>query len=408
MSAWYPVSAQLTVDIYPTEEFMVSQMLMGDSSTKIWNVQFQGAHASRGIFYSKNTVVPIEEGLIISTGSAITAPGPDKGPGFTTSNLRPGDKQLQDLTGITTYDATWISFEFEATHDLIRFNYVFASEEYPEYVGSTFNDLFGFFLTDLETGEVKNLAVIPNTNLPITVNNINHRLHENFYIPNPQNNETQIEFDGMTKPLIAYSEVIPGKKYKIRIVIADVGDDAFDSGVFLEGKSFKSEVKELFFKENTTYFEAFTNQNNPVLVDIPTSEEKSTTLSISDHVEQPKEKMEAHPIQTDSVIIYFGFDEFTASPNQLQQAYNTLKNINLQHYKIQIIGHTDQKGTQRYNQNLSEKRAQYIEDWFKNNFNLSPSQVAGRSFNQLAQTQMDSKARAENRRVVIIFSSKNS
>ena len=139
-------NAQLKVDTYPTEQFMITKMLMGDSSTKIWNVQFHGTHGARGVFYSNNTVIPIKEGLLISSGFAKSAMGPNKGQGYTTSNHSKGDLELETLAGMKTYDATWISFEFEATHNIIRFNYIFASEEYPEYVGSTFNDVFAFFL----------------------------------------------------------------------------------------------------------------------------------------------------------------------------------------------------------------------------------------------------------------------
>lgn len=413
--------AQLKVDIYPTEEFMITQMLMGDSSTNIWNVQFKGTQGARGIFYSENTVMPISEGLLISSGSVKSVIGPNKGPGYSTSNRSKGDLRLQTLAHIKTYDATSISFEFEAKNNLIRFNYVFASEEYPEYVGSTFNDVFAFFLTDLENGDTKNLAVIPNTDLPITVNNINHKQHKNFYLPNSPDPKKQIEFDGMTQPLIAYSEVIPGKKYQIQIVIADAGDDAFDSGVFLEGKSFKSEDKANFFKENTSYFEAFHDANLALLetesnvvsnvvkttLSTPISkvmEDQNENLPPPSPTPISNEKKHGPDTKNDSIIIYFGFDAYEPLPNELAAAKIKLVQMNLENSKIQIIGHTDQIGTNSYNQLLSMNRALTIKNWFFTNFTNSIATVKGVSFHQLAQNQNNQKSWAKNRRVVILIS----
>lgn len=408
--------SQMRVDIYPTEKFMVSNILMADSSIKVWNVSFHGTHEARGVFYNSGTPIAIEQGLILTTGHATNAQGPNKGTGFTSSNSSRGDQDLHFLAKFKTYDATSISFDFSATNDLIRFNYVFASEEYPEYVGSTFNDVFGFFLTDLETGEMTNLAVIPNTELPITVNNINHRKHENFYVNNSfgENNGPTIEYDGMTKTLIAYSEVVPGRKYNIKIAIADVGDDAFDSGVFLEGNSFRSEDKKTFYKMNTSYFKAFGNseitpqiasqENKPSAITEQIIEEKQIE-DMTSEVQVPRMEKPLAP-QLDSIIIYFDFDKSQASDTQLKIAQQKLNEIPLEHYDLTISGHTDQKGSHNYNLTLSQKRAFFIKNWILNHYKTNIIAVKGFSFDQLAHTQTHDSARAKNRRVVIRFSLK--
>lgn len=406
--------SQLVVDVYPTEEFMITNMLMGDSSTKIWNVQFQGAHESRGVFYAKNTVIPIKEGLILTTGNAKAAAGPNKGSGFTGSNRTKGDQDLHFIANYKTYDATVISFEFEATYDLVRFNYIFASEEYPEYVGSTFNDVFGFFLTNLETGEVTNLAVIPNSTKPITVNNINHVTHSNFYIPNSKIKSEQIEFDGLTTPLIAYSEVTPGSKYRIKIAIADVGDDAFDSGVFLQGKSFKSELKTDFYRSNTQYFDAFKDdqisqkntlktETSEVVLAPKKSELKEENTTSSKMAE--KKKMVNKKTQ-DSIIVYFDFDKSVPNSTELKRIEEQLNLIPVNTYSVTLKGHTDQVGSNRYNQQLSENRAQYVSSWLTKNYQANILVLKGYSYNQLAQTQTTPSARTKNRRVVILFEQK--
>tara|TARA_R110002050_G_scaffold204327_1_gene339532 strand:+ start:19489 stop:20661 length:1173 start_codon:yes stop_codon:yes gene_type:complete len=390
---------------------MIQKMLLSDSTVKIWNIQFVGAHDARGLFYSKNTPIPISEGILLSTGNAVSAQGPNKGVGFTTSHFTKGDKDLHFLAKFKTYDATYISFDFQPTQDIIRFNYVFASEEYPEYVGSSFNDVFGFFLTDLTTGEITNLAVIPNTNFPITVNNINHKTRENFYIENSKGKDALIEFDGLTKKLIAYSIVKPGNKYRIKIAIADVADDAFDSGVFLEGKSLRSENKKDFFDHNQDYFEAFSTASLEPVVDQITPEKIAPLDKEKPSIEVPevKEQIKNTTPKTnklDSITIYFDFDKKVPTPFELKRLTAELNNLNLANYTMQVKGHTDQKGTDKYNQNLSENRAEYIANWLFKNYQIKPKTTQGFSYHRLANPKNDPHSRSKNRRVTIYLHSK--
>lgn len=376
-------------------------MLIGNESVKVWNVEFGGAHDARGVFYNKNTPIPIEEGIILSTGHAISAIGPNKGTSFTGVNNTKGDPDLRYIAKYKTFDASWISFEFEAVNNLIKFNYVFASEEYPEYVGSAFNDAFGFFLTDLETGKMTNLAVIPNTEKAITVNNINHQLHRNFYIKNQYGRKAKIEYDGLTALLIAYSQVVPGRKYRIKITIADVADNAFDSGVFLEGKSFISQEKNEFFKQNTLYFDAFLNDTivmvkPPVLSNKPKSSSKSKSV--------PKRDTKS---RIDSLVILFNFDIETPTHKSLQEAQKRLSKMDCTKYRFKVIGHTDQKGSSEYNIELSKKRAEYVKNWLNKNYHTHLTEVEFKSFNQLINSQTTETARAQNRRVVIYYKAKN-
>ena len=389
--------AQLRVDIYPTEEFMVTEMLIGDSSVSVRNVKFVGSHDARGVFYNRETPLEISEGIILSTGHAINAQGPNKGVGFTTSNRTKGDQDLHYLAKYKTYDATYISFDFTPKDNLIRFHYVFASEEYPEYVGSTFNDVFGFFLTDLKTGEVTNLAVIPNTEIPITVNNINHKKHADFYIKNVEGKEALLEYDGLTKPLIAYSEVIPGRQYRIKIAIADVADDAFDSSVFLEGKSFKSEPLNVFFERNTTYFASFSTPNSTY----EPAQTETTSKKLT-----PKPKVKPTPVipqnkQVDSLIVYFDFDKDIPSVQELSRFKHQLDKVNLKEYDIVVSGHTDQVGNYDYNKILSVKRARYISKYLTNNYDITLTQVIGKSFSNLVYNGNSKPEFKKNRRVVI-------
>ena len=378
-------------------------MLIGNESVKVWNVEFGGAHEARGVFYNENTPIPISEGIILTTGHAKAAQGPNKGTAFTGVNNTKGDGDLRYIAQYKTYDASWISFEFEAINNLIKFNYVFASEEYPEYVGSAFNDAFGFFLTDLETGKMTNLAVIPNTDIAITVNNINHKDHSNFYIQNAYGNKAMIEYDGLTALLIAYSEVVPGRKYKIKVSIADVSDNAFDSGVFLEVKSLVSQDKEEFFKDNTLYFEAFTNDQIMVVKPQTKTEKKENKPSIKTTSSTKKYTKN----QIDSLVILFDFDKETPTQQSLQIAQKRLSKMDCSKYRFKVVGHTDQKGSSEYNIQLSKKRANYVKNWANKNFHTQITEVQFNSFNQLINSQSTETARAQNRRVVIYYKAKN-
>lgn len=398
----FSAKAQLIVDIHPTEAEIIQQLLKADESVKINNITFGGAHEARGVFYSKNTPLPIDSGFLLTTGFALGARGANNVQDFTGSNKMKGDKDIHFLAGYKTYDAAYIQFDFTTTQSIIKFDYVFASEEYPEYAGSPFNDMFAFLLTDLESGEAQNLAVIPNTTIPIMVNTLNHRTYADFYIDNSMEIKSGygIQYDGLTQPLIAYANVTPGKKYRIKIVIADVGDDALDSGVFIKAKSFESVPSADFYADNENYFESFQNQT----MDTKSTATKTKKVLIDTISVETDSKSKATGIP-DSIIVYFDFDQSAPIPKSLAAALKKIQPIDAQTHQLILIGHTDQIGSMAYNQNLSKARTQNIAQSILEiaQYNMSTS---WESYRQLAIKKLDSKSRSKNRRVVIYISSK--
>ncbi|WP_200959875.1 choice-of-anchor L domain-containing protein, partial [Cylindrospermopsis sp. CR12] len=145
----------------------------------------------------------------------------------------------------TGKDAAVLEFDFVPTNSFLTFNYVFASEEYNEWVSTQFNDVFGFFVTD-SLGVTTNIAVIPGTTTPIAINNVNSSTNPAYYL----NNDTSdfglsttpynTEFDGFTTGLTAAIQVIPDKKYHFKLAIADNSDGIYDSAVFITKGSFAS------------------------------------------------------------------------------------------------------------------------------------------------------------------------
>ena len=141
-----------------------------------------------------------------------------------------------------------LEFDFETCSDTVQFNYVFASEEYPEYVNENVNDLFAFFISGPGIpGGTQNIAVLPNGGGVVSIDNIHPsgvNVSGNSYPPvNPQyyvnnTNGSTIQYDGFTKKLTAIAAVECNTIYHLKMAIADVGDGVWDSGIFLEANSF--------------------------------------------------------------------------------------------------------------------------------------------------------------------------
>ena len=242
-----------------TVEQYVQNVLVGAGVT-ISNVQYNGGSANVtidqvGSFNAVNSNIGINNGLVMATGDAQLVVGPNNDGSQTLGggNFGQNDVDLDVIVNPNgTNDACVIEFDFVPIGDTIKFNYVFGSEEYLEWVNSSFNDVFGFFLSGAgisgpySNGAV-NIAVIPGSNTPVSINNVNNVTNSSYYIDNgdgvsaPQNTDpTVTQLDGITVVLQAIYAVQCNQTYHIKLAIADAGDTALDSGVFLEGCSFSS------------------------------------------------------------------------------------------------------------------------------------------------------------------------
>lgn len=237
---------------YTVEELIVD-ILIDSPCAQIDNITFStgtdfGDVNGIGYFSVADGDFPFEDGILLTSGDASRAGGPnfnalsDGGFGW------PGDADLSAVIGgDNTNNASIIEFDFVPLSDEISFDFLMASEEYNGNTGGTFectfSDAFAFLLTD-ENGVTTNLAVLPGTNTPILVTNIHPEnpgcaaINEEFfggYIPQ---NQPPISFDGRTEVFTAFSPVNIGETYRIKLVIADAIDGALDSGVFLKAGSF--------------------------------------------------------------------------------------------------------------------------------------------------------------------------
>lgn len=245
-----------TAFTYTPEELVKDHFIRG-SCQNVDNIQTIGSEFGLGYFSNAQDVLGFSKGIIISTGSIEDAVGPNDDIETTTSfNNVVGDVDLDIFSTSVVLDATGIEFDFIPFSNQVTFKYAFASEEYCEFVGSIFNDNFGFFVSgpgingDFFNNAI-NVATLPNSGDYVSINSVNHITNTSFYIKNEleadatqcgtpfaPNYLDKIEFDGFTTPLKATIDVIPCETYHIRLVVGDVGDDKLDSAVFLESKSF--------------------------------------------------------------------------------------------------------------------------------------------------------------------------
>ncbi len=408
------------------------------------NITHKGNDDAIGSFTSTPNVLKISNGLLISTGDAVGAVGPNDRYNVSKEfeENKNFDKDLKVLEKGDLYDLSLIEFDFVSFQNSIKFNYQFGSDEYPEYVGSSFNDIFAFFVSDGTS--TKNIAVVPGKTLPVSVNTINNKFETKLFInnnvfvtdvnkvivpnltgekpgkmpkkiwkgikgvfakPNTDGrNEYEpdeellktvnqdlyhfLQYDGITQKLTAQMYVEPYKRYHLKIVIADVDDNSYDSAVFLETRSLTAakDTKQPNFKDYPDYSKIIDPKkilNGELLEDI-----------LPVNVEIP------------NTNIYFDFDKIEIRPSEMDKikllanTYDKIKN----NYRIEISGNTDSIGTYDYNYNLSKTRCVAVIDVIKKAIpNFKFDSVAYKSYTQPHSNNLTEEGRKLNRRVNIKF-----
>ena len=228
---------------------LVEDILIDSPCAQISNITFStgtdfGEENGIGYFSNPDGGFPFEQGLLLTSGDASEAAGPNANFVSSGTGAWLGDVDLTAIVGEDTNNATVIEFDFVPLNDELSFDFLMASEEYD--MGTfecDFSDAFAFLLTD-ENNITTNLAVVPGTTDPILVTNIHPdngvcgAVNEQFFGEYIPDNLPPISFDGRTAVFTAFSQVNIGESYHIKLVIADARDNAFDSGVFLKAGSF--------------------------------------------------------------------------------------------------------------------------------------------------------------------------
>jgi len=209
----------------------LAENILGTGISLVGSATYTGAAGASGTFVNGGNI-GISNGIILTSGSAVGAVGPNSSSSYTVNNGTSGSALLSSLVGgQTTNDAARLSFDFTSLGGNLFFNYVFASEEYNEYAGSSYNDVFAFFL------DGQNIALLPGTSTPVTINNVNLGANQTYY-RNNVSGSYDTQYDGLTTVLTASALGLTAGTHHIDIAIADVMDSSYDSGVFIQGGSF--------------------------------------------------------------------------------------------------------------------------------------------------------------------------
>ncbi len=245
------------------------------------------------------TTLLIDSGIVLTSGSAKTL-GASIGVNAAASsfadknnNTNGGDADLAAAASGALHDMCKLEFDFVSVGDTITFQYRFGSEEYTNYTCSNFNDIFAFFISGPGFAVPTNIAKIPGTNCPVSINTINSSTsnpcggitspcappNNALYVNN--NSSPNISYDGMTVLLTAKAPVTACSTYHMKFAIADVTDHALDSGVFLKANSFVSEAAKISALSQPSAIEGCSSTIVSITRPYPKPYAQTVTLSYS-------------------------------------------------------------------------------------------------------------------------------
>jgi len=253
---------KVTVNDKPKD---LAETLAGDG-IKMSNFSYEGLVGSAGTFTGGSDSIGIESGIILTNGGyygAKPSTMPDNLGAKAAENTDPSesatsgstsqatDLELEKYLGVDDlHDAAVLEFDFETTSGELYFEYVFASEEYNEYVNSAYNDVFALFV------DGENIALLPSGGGVVSINNVNNGRpggdetanNSQYYIDNdpklPSSKFTAVKpiiYNGFTVILTAQKDKLNAGSHHMKFVIADMGDTSLDSAIFIKAGSFKAE-----------------------------------------------------------------------------------------------------------------------------------------------------------------------
>jgi outer membrane protein OmpA-like peptidoglycan-associated protein len=446
----YSVKAQLTIDTSLTAKQLVEKLLLGQG-VKVGKITYSGNKMAIAHYTATNLPIDLKEGILLCTGNVFDAIGPNTYPYTTTGFLDvktqrklKGDKDLNRIAHNMSYDGAVLEFDFIPLGNKISFTYCFGSEEYPEYVDSRYNDVFGFFINGPKYRN-KNLATLPLSITPVTVNSINQHENKNAFIDNdfftdvkpikalPNDSKVKkdnkssnsisdgnleivykinhkklkkinpnlvkyLQYDGFTKSLVAWCYVTPYQIYHIKIAIGDVGDNTYDSGVFLSANSFTAskDTKMPRFKD----YPDLTNKLN--YDSLFYGVKPKPILNVQAKIDSiDEQEAEAFAITN----VNFESDSYVIPDTVVKRLTELVSYLKKQpRFICELYGYTDNQGNKEYNQKLSEHRSQAVMNFIVARGIIQRRfRIAGFNFERPRGDNSKEDGRAINRRVEIIL-----
>uniref|UniRef100_UPI00404A5214 choice-of-anchor L domain-containing protein n=1 Tax=Flavobacterium sp. TaxID=239 RepID=UPI00404A5214 len=248
---------QITIDDTFSAQQLVEDVLINSPCANVSNFSvsgwdFDNSNKSYAYFTNGGSAFPFEDGVIITTGRSNSAIGPNTSLQSEGPATWQGDSDLEAaINESSSINATILEFDFLPLANKVSFEYIFSSEQYlssPNANQCNFSDGFVFLLKEVGSqDQYENLAVVPGTNIPVKITTVRGSgticppANEAFFDAfNGTNHPTN--FNGQTKILEAKANVTPGVLYHMKLVVADQGNQLFDSAIFLGGGSFKVEI----------------------------------------------------------------------------------------------------------------------------------------------------------------------
>lgn len=295
------LSAQVDFLGNPTDEQLI-QVFEGNN-VSISNTNLTSGIRDKQVALFQNGIqganLEIDKGIYFSTGDfnfELTNTNVDNSSNID-NMFTYEDEDLLLLEENAIYDVVLFEFDIQISEfsDGLSFTYQFGSEEYPDYVGSVYNDLFAIFISGPGFSSPTNIAQIPTTGNPTAVNFVNGGVlgsastagvevdltqtqlyinngHLNTGVTNPIQQPgpfvVDVEFNGITTSITSQVQnLIPGETYQIKIALADTADGIYDSGVFFSAINANSIQPEVTFLKEGLYLGNPTraNPNDEVL-----------------------------------------------------------------------------------------------------------------------------------------------
>ncbi|MCD6066065.1 MAG: domain containing protein [Bacteroidetes bacterium] len=237
-----PAFAQLSVSPTSNANTLVNNIV--GSGVIVTNITLNCHGQASGVFISSGTNIGLSSGIILSTGQVTDAVGPNNsqggpvfGPNCFDNDASFFDPNILAIEPEATFDGCALEFDIKPVCNILQIDYVFASEEYPEWVGQN-NDAFGFFISGPNPAggnySGTNIATLPGSSIPIAINNVNANTNSQYFVNN--GGGSTIEYDGFTVPLTATADVMQCATYHLKLAIADAKDCDYSSAVFLANK----------------------------------------------------------------------------------------------------------------------------------------------------------------------------
>ena len=294
-----PEPAEMIVDTDANQDQIVESVISGQ--TLISLVEVECANGTVGTFQiTDDTDLGMDKGLVLSSGSVLDINQPASiFAGTSYCNLNCSDEDLNILSslygnGEEARDACIVEMDVLAASDELTFEYVFGSEEYPDFIApnTTFNDIFAFLVSgqgivgDPNIGGKLNVATLPDGTF-IQIEDVNQSEHWEYYRDN--SNSQSIVYGGLTsdslgikKSLTARVPTIPCETYKLKFAIADRGDANFDSGVFISKINSGTPEVNVNFQNGIDYLvESCTQTPDEIVIDFGNAVNTSQTYIVT-------------------------------------------------------------------------------------------------------------------------------